>query len=255
MLTSAVEDIAAQRERAAPVEPAGHRPADPRRGQQRRGEHRDRDRPDHLRGAEAEHEPAHRRQLREVELQPQREHQEHDAELGERVDRLGVRREVAGVGTEHHADQQVGHQRRHAERTQREHRDDARGEQQQRDLEGREHRAEGGIRGTWSGARTAGRARTARYTRPMTDPIVARHHDADRLVAQAREVLRIEADAVASLVPRIGAEFAAACGLILACTGRVVVSGMGKSGHVARKLAATLASTGTPAFFVHPAEA
>jgi len=89
----------------------------------------------------------------------------------------------------------------------------------------------------------------------MTDPIVARHHDADRLVAQAREVLRIEADAVASLVPRIGAEFAAACGLILACTGRVVVSGMGKSGHVARKLAATLASTGTPAFFVHPAEA
>jgi arabinose-5-phosphate isomerase len=56
-------------------------------------------------------------------------------------------------------------------------------------------------------------------------------------------------------VPRIGAEFAAACDLILGCRGRVVVSGMGKSGHVARKLAATLASTGTPAFFVHPAEA
>ncbi|MCA3181972.1 MAG: KpsF/GutQ family sugar-phosphate isomerase [Burkholderiaceae bacterium] len=89
----------------------------------------------------------------------------------------------------------------------------------------------------------------------MTDPIVATPADVARLVEQAREVLRIEADAVASLVPRIGTEFAAACGLILACRGRVVVSGMGKSGHVARKLAATLASTGTPAFFVHPAEA
>lgn len=89
----------------------------------------------------------------------------------------------------------------------------------------------------------------------MTDPIVATPADAPRLLARAREVLRIEADAVASLVPRIGAEFAAACDLILRCSGRVVVSGMGKSGHVARKLAATLASTGTPAFFVHPAEA
>jgi arabinose-5-phosphate isomerase len=89
----------------------------------------------------------------------------------------------------------------------------------------------------------------------MTDPIVATPADTDRLVARAREVLRIEADAVASLVPRIGTAFAAACRLILGCRGRVVVSGMGKSGHVARKLAATLASTGTPAFFVHPAEA
>jgi len=89
----------------------------------------------------------------------------------------------------------------------------------------------------------------------MTDPIVATPADVARLVEQAREVLRIEADAVASLVPRIGTEFAAACGLILACRGRVVVSGMGKSGHVARKLAATLASTGTPAFSVPPAEA
>ncbi|MEI7445231.1 MAG: KpsF/GutQ family sugar-phosphate isomerase [Burkholderiales bacterium] len=89
----------------------------------------------------------------------------------------------------------------------------------------------------------------------MTDPIVATPADTDRLVARAREVLRIEADAVASLVPRIGSEFVAACRLMLACRGRIVVSGMGKSGHVARKLAATLASTGTPAFFVHPAEA
>jgi arabinose-5-phosphate isomerase len=75
------------------------------------------------------------------------------------------------------------------------------------------------------------------------------------LIAQAREVLRIEAEAVAALADRVGEPFARACQLILACTGRVVVSGMGKSGHVARKTAATLASTGTPAFFVHPAEA
>ena len=69
------------------------------------------------------------------------------------------------------------------------------------------------------------------------------------------EVLRIEAQAVLDLVDTIDDAFAEACRMILACKGRVVVSGMGKSGHVARKIAATLASTGTPAFFVHPAEA
>ena len=77
----------------------------------------------------------------------------------------------------------------------------------------------------------------------------------ERLLDRAREVLRIEAEAVARLAERIDASFADACRMILSCTGRVVVSGIGKSGHVARKLAATLASTGTPAFFVHPAEA
>jgi arabinose-5-phosphate isomerase len=70
-----------------------------------------------------------------------------------------------------------------------------------------------------------------------------------------REALRVEARAVAALETRLGAEFARACGVLLACTGRVVVSGMGKSGHVGGKIAATLASTGTPAFFLHPAEA
>ena len=74
-------------------------------------------------------------------------------------------------------------------------------------------------------------------------------------VARAQRVLRIEADAVAALIPRLGAAFDEACRLCLACTGRVVVTGMGKSGHVAGKIAATLASTGTPAFFVHPGEA
>lgn len=71
----------------------------------------------------------------------------------------------------------------------------------------------------------------------------------------AREVLRIEADAITALIPRLGPDFLKAVQLILACRGRVVVSGIGKSGHVARKIASTMASTGTPAFFVHPAEA
>ncbi len=75
------------------------------------------------------------------------------------------------------------------------------------------------------------------------------------LIERAAEVLRIEAAAVEALARRVGADFARACELVLACRGRVVVSGMGKSGHVGRKIAATLASTGTPAFFVHPAEA
>jgi arabinose-5-phosphate isomerase len=73
--------------------------------------------------------------------------------------------------------------------------------------------------------------------------------------AIGRRVLRIEAAAVSSLEERIGPAFSKACELILACTGRVVVTGMGKSGHVGGKLASTLASTGTPAFFVHPGEA
>ena len=68
-------------------------------------------------------------------------------------------------------------------------------------------------------------------------------------------VIDTEASAVAALKPRINAAFATACRLILACSGRVVVLGMGKSGHIGGKIAATLASTGTPAFFVHPGEA
>jgi len=89
----------------------------------------------------------------------------------------------------------------------------------------------------------------------MSDPIAASGAGDERLIARAREVLQIEADAVAALADRIDGAFVEACRLILACRGRIVVSGIGKSGHVARKIAATLASTGTPAFFVHPAEA
>ena len=68
-------------------------------------------------------------------------------------------------------------------------------------------------------------------------------------------VIETEARALASLAARVDHSFADACRLMLRCEGRVVVTGMGKSGHVGSKIAATLASTGTPAFFVHPAEA
>ena len=71
----------------------------------------------------------------------------------------------------------------------------------------------------------------------------------------ARQVLRIEGDAVLALIERVDGAFLLALSLILNCRGRVIVSGIGKSGHIARKIAATLASTGTPAYFVHPAEA
>ncbi|BCL77215.1 arabinose 5-phosphate isomerase [Jeongeupia sp. HS-3] len=76
-----------------------------------------------------------------------------------------------------------------------------------------------------------------------------------RSLAQARQVLTIEADAIAAMANRLDHRFDAACALLLGCPGRVVVTGMGKSGHIARKIAATLASTGTTAMFVHPAEA
>ena len=71
----------------------------------------------------------------------------------------------------------------------------------------------------------------------------------------ARRVLAIEADAVHALIGRLDERFLAAVSLILACKGRVIVSGIGKSGHIARKIASTLSSTGTPSHFVHPAEA
>jgi arabinose-5-phosphate isomerase len=74
-------------------------------------------------------------------------------------------------------------------------------------------------------------------------------------LALARAVIEIEAQAVAALGPRLDATFLAAVDLLLGCRGRVVVSGIGKSGHIGRKVASTLASTGTPAMFVHAAEA
>jgi len=76
-----------------------------------------------------------------------------------------------------------------------------------------------------------------------------------QLIESALRTICLEIEAVEQLKSRIGKPFIKACELILACKGRVVVVGMGKSGHVGRKIAATLASTGTTAFFVHPAEA
>ena len=68
----------------------------------------------------------------------------------------------------------------------------------------------------------------------------------------AQRTIRMEASAVTALEERIGEDFERACQLLLAVQGRIIVTGMGKSGHIARKIAATLASTGSPAFFVHP---
>jgi len=79
--------------------------------------------------------------------------------------------------------------------------------------------------------------------------------DQDRMIQLGREVIDIETTAVAALRDRIDASFAEACRVMMQCEGRVVVTGMGKSGHIGSKIAATLASTGTPAFFVHPGEA
>ena len=79
--------------------------------------------------------------------------------------------------------------------------------------------------------------------------------DRDRMIQLGREVIDIETTAVAALRERIDASFAEACRVMMQCEGRVVVTGMGKSGHIGSKIAATLASTGTPAFFVHPGEA
>ena len=87
----------------------------------------------------------------------------------------------------------------------------------------------------------------------MSEPL-----DAKQLIARARAVLEAEAQAIGSMVERLGDEFIAACRLVHDCSrqrGRVVVTGMGKSGHVGNKIAATLASTGSPSFFLHPAEA
>ena len=77
----------------------------------------------------------------------------------------------------------------------------------------------------------------------------------DSFLRMGRQVATAEADAIAALAARIDDSFVAACQLLLACTGRVIVTGMGKSGHIGGKIAATLASTGSPAFFVHPGEA
>jgi arabinose-5-phosphate isomerase len=97
-----------------------------------------------------------------------------------------------------------------------------------------------------------------RETRRNTRRMNAVEHTATsegQALESARRTFDIEAAALAALRARLDGAFAAACRICLGCRGRVIVTGMGKSGHIARKIAATLASTGTPAFFLHPGEA
>ena len=96
---------------------------------------------------------------------------------------------------------------------------------------------------------------TCMDSHPTAPPSSAPQADDGQLLASARRALGIETRAIEALTPRLGPEFAHACRICLECRGRVVVTGMGKSGHIAGKIAATLASTGTPAFFLHAAEA
>ncbi len=90
----------------------------------------------------------------------------------------------------------------------------------------------------------------------LPQPIPIRGAPSDTALASSgRRVFEIERDGLAAVAARLDGQFSAACRILLACRGRVVCIGMGKSGHIARKIAATLASTGTPAFYVHPGEA
>jgi arabinose-5-phosphate isomerase len=89
----------------------------------------------------------------------------------------------------------------------------------------------------------------------LTRPGAAHEPDAAALIESGLAVIEVEARAIQRLKSSVDQHFVAACRLMLGCRGRVVCIGMGKSGHIARKIAATLASTGTPAFHVHPAEA
>lgn len=90
---------------------------------------------------------------------------------------------------------------------------------------------------------------------PASITSIEQRKEISRLLDVGRRVFVTEAEAVAALADNLDDQFAAACNLLLKCSGRVVVCGIGKSGHIANKIAATLASTGTPAFFVHPSEA
>jgi len=89
----------------------------------------------------------------------------------------------------------------------------------------------------------------------MTITPVLQNSDREKLISLGKAVIQTEARAISDLLSRIDDSFAQACNYMLHCKGRIVVTGMGKSGHIGNKIAATLASTGSPAFFVHPGEA
>src|SRR3990167_2545337 len=90
---------------------------------------------------------------------------------------------------------------------------------------------------------------------PIDKKEANRTTDTSYLCRLGKQVIDIEANAVLRLIERIDESYADACRLLLKCKGRAILTGMGKSGHIARKIAATLASTGTASYFVHPAEA
>ena len=116
--------------------------------------------------------------------------------------------------------------------------------------ESEESGTEADVNGSGAAGAAASVAKSAATVHGATGAI-----DEAALISLGRAVIETETAALAALVPRIDARFGAACRLLLACRGRVVVCGIGKSGHIGAKIAATFASTGTPAFFLHAAEA
>src|SRR5205814_2404910 len=187
--------------------------------------------------------------LAEAELEADRKHQEHDAELGKVLRLLRVRGDAERMRPECEPGDQIADERRQLEHAAERHRRDARREQH-------EHRGEGngaahGTNRRW-GAGTIGL-----YSRGMIKAarIAQKADHAAKALELARRVLATEAEAVRALIERLDAQFVAALELIASRSGRVIVSGIGKSGHIARKIASTMASTGTSAYFVHPAEA
>src|ERR1019366_3185919 len=189
-------------------------------------------------------------QLRQVELEADHEHQEDDAELGEVGDAGGIAGKGQRVRADEHADGEIAEDRWQARKAAGDDANDGSEQKEQRLFERGGHwRAQ---------AEQAGanpRIGRSYWTDSPPQVSAPTSFDAARALELARATLDIEARAIEGLKARQGESFVAAMKAMLACRGRFVVMGMGKSGHVGRKVAATLASTGTPAFFVHPGEA
>jgi hypothetical protein len=209
----------------------------PRRAQRERERHREAEAGADLREAQAEHQLAHRLELGEAELQADREHQEHHAQFSEVLGLGAVAHRAQGVRAERDASREIADHRRQLQGAAHGDRQHARGEQHEHGQQ-RQVRSVHGL-----------------YSPPMIKAAQKPRVQSKTALEIAKRVLLIEADAVRGLIERIDQSFPDAVELIAARKGRVVVSGMGKSGHIARKIASTLASTGTPAYFVHPAEA
>src|SRR6266550_2597501 len=217
----------------------------------------------YLREPESEHRAAHRLQLWQAELEADGKHEEHDAELGKIADIGIVGHPGERMRADCNANDEIAEDRRKAKKTAGNDHDDGRRQQQQNELQCLWHRESSAHRSPdanvaqrRSSARR-GWAILARMSAPIraAEPVPAVGIEPERVLKLARDVLATEAAAIRALEARLGAAFLAAARALFECRGRVVVTGIGKSGHIARKLAATLASTGTPAFFVHATEA